>query len=204
MNPLHDLLSRLNPQTGEIEGAPLLRRYLSDLRGCFFDQQAYGASLAAGNPLIYTVASKELADGPGDLHFGIGRIMPGRVGAEYYLTKGHLHARREAAELYLGLAGDGLMLLEDEATGESHLIALKPNQAVYVPGHTAHRTINVGAEPLVYLGVYPAQAGHDYAPIAERNFRKVVLERNARPVLLDRAPLLRQPGDNPERTDEKR
>lgn len=198
MKPLNELLSLYNPQTGEIEGAPLLRRYLSDLRGCFLDQQAYRTALAADDPLIYTVASNDAANGPGDLHFGIGRIMPGRVGSEYYLTKGHLHTRRDAAELYLGLAGEGLMLLEDEVSGESQLIALKPNQAVYVPGHTAHRTINVGAEPLVYLGVYPAQAGHDYAPIAERNFRKVVLERNARPVFLDRAPLLRQPGDNPE------
>jgi glucose-6-phosphate isomerase len=200
MNPLPELLSRFNPQTGEIAGAPLLRRHLSDLRGCFLDSQAYAAALAAGDPLVYTVASQELADGPGDLHFGIGRIMPGRVGAEYYLTKGHLHARRDAAEVYIGLAGEGLMLLEGETGGETQLVPLRPNQAVYVPGHTAHRTINIGPEPLVYLGVYPAQAGHDYAPIAERNFRQVVLERNARPVLLDRATLLGQPGENPERT----
>ena len=79
------------------------------------------------------------------------------------------------------------MLLEEENSGESRLVPLGAHQAVYVPGHTAHRTINIGAEPLVYLGVYPARAGHDYGVIAKRNFRKVVIEREGQPVLLDRA-----------------
>ncbi len=113
-------------------------------------------------------------------------IMPGRIGAEYYLTKGHFHAWRPAAELYIGLRGEGVMLLEDEATGESKLVPLIPNSAVYVPGFTAHRTINTGKVPLTYLGVYPAQAGHDYGLIAERNFRKVVLAVDGKPTLRDR------------------
>ncbi len=111
--------------------------------------------------------------------------MPGKIGREYYLTKGHFHAWRPAAEVYLGLRGHGLMLLEDER--ESRVVPLMPQTAVYVPGHTAHRTINTGDEPLIYLGVYPAGAGHDYAAIAERNFRTVVVEANGQPVLLDRA-----------------
>jgi glucose-6-phosphate isomerase len=57
---------------------------------------------------------------------------------------------------------------------------------VYVPGYTAHRTINTGAIPLVYLGVYPAQAGHDYGSIAHKNFDNVVLEIDGQPVLMDR------------------
>jgi glucose-6-phosphate isomerase len=193
MRNIHQLLSRFNAATGEIAGVPVTQRHLSDLRGCFFDQAAYQTALEAGDPVVYTVSTVESAHEPGDLHFGIGRIMPGRVGSEYYMTKGHLHAWREAAEIYIGLAGNGMMLLEDETDGETQLVPLHPEQAVYVPAHTAHRTINSGSVPLVYLGIYPARAGHDYGTIAERNFRKVLIERDARPVLLDRTHLTDSP-----------
>jgi glucose-6-phosphate isomerase len=73
------------------------------------------------------------------------------------------------------------MLLEGDDGGESRMVLLRPNSIVYVPGHTAHRTINIGDEPLAYLGVYPARAGHDYGVLAERNFRSVVVNRDGRP-----------------------
>jgi glucose-6-phosphate isomerase len=186
MLPSTHLLSHYNPLTGEIPGAVMVQRHLSDLRGCFADQAAYAAALAAGNPLLYSVGAVEPAPGEGDLHYGIGRLMPGKIGAEYYMTKGHLHAWRPAAEFYFGLTGDGVMLLEDEATGESRLVPLRPNGVVYVPGHTAHRTMNVGPTPLTYLGVYPARAGHDYRAIAERNFRCAVVEVHGRPTMIER------------------
>ncbi len=185
LSPEH-LLSRFDPATATIEGARAVERRLSDLRGCFADTDAYERALAVDNPLLYRVAAVEPAAGAGDLHYGIGLIMPGRVGQEYFMTKGHLHARREAAEFYIGLRGEGVMLLEDEATGASCMLPLRPNQVVYVPGRTAHRTMNTGAEPLTYLGVYPASAGHDYAAIAQQNFRCLVVERAGQPVLVER------------------
>lgn len=102
------------------------------------------------------------------------------------MTKGHLHSWREAAEFYFGLSGEGVMLLEDEATGESRMVPLRPNGVVYVPGHTAHRTMNTGQVPLTYVGVYPAKAGHDYRTIAKTNFRWVVVERDGRPAMIER------------------
>jgi glucose-6-phosphate isomerase len=191
MKSLDQLLSRFDPATGEIAGQPTSHRHLSDLRGSFYDTAAYESAMQVGNPLVYTLASVELGNSDGDLHYGLARIMPGRVGDEYYLTKGHFHAWRNAAEFYLGLSGEGMMLLEEEFSGESQSVPLRPYQTVYVPGRTAHRTINVGSVPLTYLGVYPAKAGHDYGTIAQRNFRKVLVERDGKPVLLDRAELLR-------------
>jgi glucose-6-phosphate isomerase, archaeal len=184
-----NLLKTFDPLTGEIPGSSAIKRYLSDLRGCFADADAYEAALAEGNPLLYSVASVEPADGQGDLHYGVGCLMPGRVGAEYYMTKGHLHAWREAAEIYIGYSGEGAMLLEDEQTGESRMVPLRSHGVVYVPGGTMHRTINTGRAPLVYLGVYPAKAGHDYGCIAVRNFREVVLACNDKPVLIERKKL---------------
>lgn len=183
------ILSRYNPTTGELAGVKPTERHLADLRGCFADASAYEAALATGNPLLYRVAAVEPAADEGDLHYGLGCLMPGRIGDEYYLTKGHLHAWRPAAEFYFGLSGEGAMLLEDEATGASRLVPLRPHQAVYVPGRTAHRTVNTGTAPLTYLGVYPAHAGHDYAAIAQRNFRCIVVERAGQPALIERATL---------------
>lgn len=186
MPPVDILLSRFDLDLATIEGRPRVERRLSDLRGSFRDPAAYEAALAAGDPLVYAVASVEPANGDGDLHYGLGMIMPGRVGDEYWLTKGHLHAWRPAAEFYIGLSGKGMMLLEHEVTGETQLVPLERHGVVYVPGYTAHRTMNTGTEPLLYLGIYPARAGHDYSTIARRNFRHCVVDRDGQPTLIDR------------------
>lgn len=186
MLSVEQLLTRFDPATGRIEGAPLIQRHLSDLAGCFADTGAYRAALDAEDALLYTVATYPPGTAAGDLHHGVGMLMPGKIGDEYYMTKGHLHAWREAAELYIGLSGEGVMLLEDEATGESRMAPLLANTTVYVPGRTAHRTMNTGRVPLTYIGVCPAAAGYDYGTIAARNFRCMVVERDGRPVMVER------------------
>lgn len=175
-----------DPDSFRLTGGHEVVRRLSDLSGCFADTEAFRRALAVGDPVVYRVIAVEPAHGPGDLHYGLGIIYPGRVGAEYYLTKGHLHETRQAAEVYIGQRGQGLMLLQDERTGESRVFPLGAGQIVYVPGFTAHRTINTGATPLVYFGIYPADAGHDYGPIAENNFCKIIVEKEGLPVLQDR------------------
>lgn len=180
------LLARFDAARGTIEGAHRTERRLSDLNGIFLDESAYGAACAAGNPLVYSVEAVEPGTGDGDLHYGLGVIHPGRIGREYFMTKGHLHSWREAAELYIGLSGTGVMLLEDEATGESRMLFLESGCAVYVPGHTGHRTANVGDTPLSYIGVYPARAGHDYGVYASRNFRCVIVDEGGKPRMIRR------------------
>jgi glucose-6-phosphate isomerase len=183
-------LSTFDPITGNIDGGTLTERRLSDLRGIFTDEAAYESALATDDPVIYTVSSVEAGNGDGDLHFGIGRIMPGCIGAEYHMTKGHLHSWRDAAEVYIGLSGEGVMVLEEEDTGDTTILPLKPNGIVYVPGYVAHRTINTGSEPFTYIGIYSAKAGHDYGAIAERNFNEVVIQVDGRPEAMKRADYL--------------
>lgn len=185
-----NLLSRFDPQTGTIEGCETISRRLSDLTGLFADSDAFEAALRNGDPVIYSVSSIQSAQGEGQLHCGLGVIMPGRIGDEYYFTKGHLHSWRETAEFYVGLKGQGMMILENETSHESVIIDLLPHSIVYVPDHTAHRTVNVGDTPLVYLGIYPAEAGHDYGAIAERNFKQVIVAKNSKPVVMDRKDFL--------------
>jgi glucose-6-phosphate isomerase len=188
----HELLARFDAAEGTVDGGAAVVRRLTDMQGYYADQAAFAQAVAAGDPITYTVASIAPDEGDGALHFGIGRIEPGRVGAEYFMTKGHLHAWRPAAEYYIGLRGQGVMLLEDEDDTQASMVPLTPDSAVYVPGHTAHRTINTGDEPLTYLGIYPAQAGHDYGVIAERNFRHVVVARDGAPVMMAREAFLRE------------
>jgi len=180
------LLGHFDPVKGTIEGARRTERRLSDLAGIFLDGAAYLAARADDDRLVYSVEAVEPGTGEGDLHYGIGVIYPGRIGREYFMTKGHLHSWREAAELYIGLSGNGAMLLEDEATGESRMLALGPGCAVYVPGHTGHRTANVGDSPLSYIGIYPARAGHDYGVYASRNFRCAIVDDGGKPKLIRR------------------
>jgi oxalate decarboxylase/phosphoglucose isomerase-like protein (cupin superfamily) len=51
--------------------------------------------------------------------------------------------------------------------------------------------MNTGEVPLTYLSVVLADAGHDYEVIAARgNFRKVVVDLDGQPTMLDRARFL--------------
>jgi glucose-6-phosphate isomerase len=183
------LLGRFDPEAGTLAGARRVERRLSDLKGVFVDDTAYAVACAQSDPLVYSVEAIEPGTGEGDLHYGVGLIHPGRIGQEYFMTRGHLHRWREAAEIYVGFSGRGVMLLEDEATGESRMLPLEPGMAVYVPGHTGHRTANVGDKPLSYIGVYPARAGHDYGAYAVRNFRFAIVDEDGEPKMIRRGAL---------------
>ena len=187
MIPLAQLASRINISAGTIEGCPVTRRTLSQMKGLFVDTDACGAILRTGDPLLYTVSTCQCGSGPGELHCGLGVIQPGLVGDEYYMTRGHFHMKREAPEIYIGLRGSGLMLMQSPDGTASRTAEITGECLVYVPGHTAHRTINTGDEPLVYLGIYPADAGHDYASLSERNFTDVVIRQGGRPAVAVRS-----------------
>ena len=65
-----------------------------------------------GNPLVYAVEDLRPSTSLGDMIFGVTRMMPGKVGEEYFVTRGHLHAVANRPEIYYGESGTGLMLLE--------------------------------------------------------------------------------------------
>ena len=76
-------------------------RHLKDLKTMFADQDAAEAMLKEGNPLVYEFYElNDIPEESGDLRFGTTIIYPGKVGNEYFLTKGHFHTILEAAEVY--------------------------------------------------------------------------------------------------------
>ena len=178
--------------TGTIGNLPATERWLSQLAGVFTNESAYNQALAGGDNLVYRVTNIEENNGEGQLHYGLGLLMPGRVGDEYYMTRGHIHAWRPAAEIYICLSGQGLMLLQDERTGECTAVDLTPSQLVYVPGYAAHRTINTGSTPLIYWGILSSSAGHDYDYVRQNPFKKVVIYTENGPIVMDREQYLQR------------
>lgn len=154
-------------------------RRLSDLKGLFSDPKAE-AKLLEDNPVLYEVY---LAfDAPpvhGHLGYSTTVIYPGKVGDEYFMTKGHYHAKGECGELYTCLHGEGYLLMQTRE-GEVKAIHMTPGVAAYVPPYWAHRTMNTGKDNFVFYACYPAEAGYDYGTIAEKGFASIVLEKNGK------------------------
>ena len=61
----------------------------------------------------------------------------------------------------------------------------RPGTITHIPPMWAHRVVNTGDDMLVFVASYHLSAGHDYAPIIERGFRKLVVERAGEPALVD-------------------
>ncbi|WP_144829275.1 glucose-6-phosphate isomerase family protein [Microbacterium sp. BH-3-3-3] len=142
-------------------------KHLADLAGVYRDAGAFSAALDgdSGEP-VYWVESSTPESGRGALTIGLSVLRPGRVGDEFAMTRGHLHAQSEFAELYYGLAGSGVMLLES-TDGQARAVPISPGVAVHVPGGWVHRSVNVGDDTLVTLFAYATEAGQDYGIIAD-------------------------------------
>lgn len=140
---------------------------LVDLSGLYGDAAAFAAAVAeGGDRIVYEVQDYRPSAAAGDLIFGVTRMVPGRIGREYFLTRGHIHARADRPEIYTGEAGRGLMLMESPS-GEVRIVEIEPRTICYVPPYWIHRSVNVGDGELVMSFCYPADAGQDYGIIEQ-------------------------------------
>lgn len=180
MNYMTPFSRRLEFTTGKFDKTDLVQtRRLSDLKGLFADQEAE-AAMMAGNPVLYEVfLAFDAPPEHGQLGYSTTVIYPGKVGDEYFMTKGHYHSKGECAELYTCLQGEGYLLMQTRE-GEVKAIHMTPGVAAYVPPYWGHRTMNVGGENFVFYACYPAEAGYDYGTIAEKGFASIIVERNGR------------------------
>ena len=153
---------------GQLTGAT--NRYVKtfrDLDGLYEDKQAFSALVAErGDAVAYEVTDYKPSANAGDIIIGVTRMEPGKVGREYYMTRGHIHARPNRPEMYYGESGLGVMLLESPA-GDIRTVEIGPRTMCYVPPFWIHRSVNVGQEPLVMTFAYPADSGQDYDIIAK-------------------------------------
>jgi glucose-6-phosphate isomerase len=159
-------------------------RTLSALRGQFLDQDAYAAMLECADTVLYEVYEIKRPEIAGELLHGLSVVHPGKVGDEYFMTKGHFHTVLDTGEVYYCLRGQGAMVMETPE-GEWAVEQFRAGRVVYVPPRWAHRSVNTGSDDLVTFFIYPGNAGHDYGTIERQGFRKCIVERDGKPQIID-------------------
>lgn len=149
------------------------RKTYRDLTGLYADEEAFAALLEAkADEVAYEVTSYAPGVKVSDLIMGVTRMAPGKVGQEYYLTRGHIHAEGDRPEIYYTLSGRGIMQMESPS-GEVRLVEMGPQDICYVPPFWIHRSVNIGDEDLVMFFSYPADSGQDYGIIERSNGMRV-------------------------------
>lgn len=153
---------------GELRGATnRYKKTFSDLAGLYEDEDAYAAlARTMADHIVYEVTDYKPSQDAGDMIIGVTRMLPGKVGREYFLTRGHIHAKADRPEIYYGESGHGLMLMESPG-GETRIVEIAPKTICYVPPYWIHRSVNTGPDMLVMTFAYPADSGQDYDIIAK-------------------------------------
>ena len=178
-------VTRIDWLAGNMKGSSTLNstKRLRHLEGVFGDRAA--SQSMSPDTVIYSVQWQEpvLQDTEGGLFWGATTIEPGRVGDEYFMTRGHFHSRRNRAEYYCTVQGLGMLILMDEE-GSTKAEIMSPGSLHYIPGHTAHRAVNTGDTGLLFWACWPSDAGHDYDTVVAKPFGARVLQRDGAPVLV--------------------
>ena len=170
---------------GEIKGKGVINpiKKLKDIPTIFEDSDAF--SKLNGEEIIYEVqAILPVKEGQeGGLFYGKTIIRPGKVGDEYYMTKGHFHQKIDRAEFYWGIEGEGMLLLMDE---DRNCWAEKmyPGSLHYIDGYIAHRTVNTNDTNLSFGSCWPSDAGHNYQEITDNGFSARLKEVDGKPQLI--------------------
>jgi len=152
------------------------RRRLSDLCAVFSDEEARARKATEDDETVYESFLTEPADQPRTraLCYSTTVVYPGRVGDEYYMTRGHRHTRQDSPEVCLTVRGRGMVLLQTDDF-RIQALALEPGIVVYVPGVTSHRIVNTGVELLAVFSVFPLMAGRNYRAVDSHGFRRIVV-----------------------------
>jgi glucose-6-phosphate isomerase, archaeal len=185
MGPVQTAQITVDLKSGALsgEGVHRLSRCIEDLKGLFADEQAR-QSLDPEKVMYRVETFSPVGDGEeGGLFWGTTYLEPGMVGNEYFMTKGHFHGKRSRAEYYMGVAGNGALILMDE-NRRTTFEPMHPGTLHYIPAHTAHRVANTGSTVLSFLACWPSDAGHDYESIATQGFSARLLKVGGEPTLV--------------------
>lgn len=170
--------------TGFSKTAESTKRYLSQMKDMFWEKNKAEKMVEQEDQLVYEFYELGCPERSGDLAFGTTILYPGKVGSEYFMTKGHFHVQIDTAEVYYAFSGEGFMVMEN-MLGDTITIPLTAGKAVYVPRGYAHRTVNTGNVPFVLFFTFAGDAGHDYGTIETKGYHKMVIEENGVPKVVD-------------------
>jgi len=124
--PISDVIDRV---TGTLANPDkVIERRLKQMAGMYEDAAAEKAAIDGDNPVIYRVYEKRIPEIAGELQWCMSVTLPGKIGREYYMTKGHYHEVRDTAEIYLCVRGTGYMLMETKE-GETSAVEIRSTPA---------------------------------------------------------------------------
>jgi glucose-6-phosphate isomerase len=171
-------LAFVNPETLEIEPKTGgYEKYFRELNGLYVDQATFQRMAeTGGQEMVYRVDEARFSEKGCDLITGLSALKSGKVGSEFFMTRGHLHRRADRPETYFCLAGHGVLLMEDLG-GQAKAAEMRPGSLVYVPPFWVHRSVNVGGDIFATLFSYPADAGQDFEIVKQAGgFSQLVVE----------------------------
>lgn len=176
----------VNLHSGELLGREVqhLARTIQEMKGVYRDEDS--RRLLDQKMVVYRVEAFYPVDegNEGGLFWGTTFLNPGMVGDEYFMTKGHHHAKRSRGEFYLTVAGNGALILMDESR-RTVFESMSAGTLHYVSAYTAHRIANTGSSLLTVLACWPSDAGHDYDVIAREGFSARLRNIGGAPVLVE-------------------
>ena len=183
---LHQLKQSPTIFNGEIlsgEGVKTSTKTLDDIKDIFLDKAAL--SQKDLNSIAYHVASYEpMEQGtPGGIYMGITYLEAGKVGNEFFMTRGHFHNNDKSVEYYWGVKGHGALILMDKDRNV-WVEEICPGSLHFIPAGIAHRVANIGSDQLVFAASWPADAGHDYQTIAKEGFAARLFDIDGKPTLV--------------------
>jgi len=175
----------LEISSGLLSGEPVINsvKRIADLENVFSDEQA--RLQMAQDKMVYEVQAwlPEEDGTPGGLYFGTTIIYPGKVGEEYFMTRGHFHAKIDTGEYYWGIKGEGVLILMDTSRNV-YAEHMKAGSLHYINRSVAHRVANVGNEPLIFNACWPSDAGHNYEEINKNGFASRIFDKGGTPTLI--------------------
>lgn len=174
--------AKIDQTTGAV--TPATGKYtkkLSTLRDLYAEPSLVDAFVAEHGDVDAYEVIEYRKDGS-DICFGTTIMAPGKIGSEYFLTRGHYHAKPDRGETYYTQSGQGLLLLHSRS-GEVRVVEMRPGVCAFIPPEWAHRSVNTGKTPLVFVWTCTIDAGHDYGEIAARGMRLRAFERDGRPTV---------------------
>jgi glucose-6-phosphate isomerase len=152
-------------------------KQVRDLAGIYADEESFQRMAEhRGHEVAYRVNELRFTERDHDLVTGISALNPGKVGSEFFMTRGHLHQRADRSETYYCLSGHGVLLMES-LEGQVEAAEMRPGNLVYIPPFWVHRSVNVGSEIFATLFSYPADAGQNFEIVRKANgFNLLVMD----------------------------
>ena len=185
MNKIIEPEVNVEIESGKLTGRKVITisKKLSDLADIFRNEDARREM--DQDQVLYKVQAYLPVDEETEagLFFGTTIIYPGKVGDEYFMTKGHFHAQSDKAEYYWGIEGEGMLVLMDRKR-KTWAEKMYKGSLHYIPADVAHRTVNIGEEKLIFGACWPSDAGHNYDEIIKYGFSARLVELNDEPTLV--------------------